>query len=102
MSRCLESLPGFQGFQPDTEMRKERSLLVHCTVCQGMTASERPNGQTAKCWCSVTAMKNFRVEKDGCKWIRKDCSPSVAHRPMAQKPMARMAAQGGVLGRESA
>ena len=45
MSRCLESLPGFQGFQPDTEMRKERSLLVHCTVCQGMTASERPNGQ---------------------------------------------------------
>ena len=50
----------------------------------------------------MTAMKNFRVEKDGCKWIRKDCSPSVAHRAMVQKPMARMAAQGGVLGRESA
>ena len=50
----------------------------------------------------MTAMKNFRVEKDGCKWIRKDCSPSVAHRPMAQKPMDGMAMQGGMLGRESA
>ncbi|MBA4260999.1 MAG: site-specific DNA-methyltransferase [Comamonadaceae bacterium] len=80
-----------------TEVGEERSLLVCCAAYRGVTAA-----QTAERWPNLTIKKIPKMVKDRCEWGHDDYSLNVANLPMAQKPVAEVAAQDDLFARDEA
>lgn len=76
-----------------TEVGEERSLLVCCAAYRGVTAT-----QAAERWPNLTIKKIPKMVKDRCEWGHDDYSLNVANLPMAQKPVAEVAAQDDLFG----
>jgi adenine-specific DNA-methyltransferase len=79
------------------EVGEERSLLVCCAAYRGVTAT-----QAAERWPNLTIKKIPKMVKDRCEWGHDDYSLNVANLPMAQKPVAEVAAQDELFGGDGA
>jgi adenine-specific DNA-methyltransferase len=79
------------------EVGEERSLLVCCAAYRGVTAA-----QAAERWPNLTVKKIPKMVKDRCEWGHDDYSLNVANLPMAQKPVAAVAAQDELFGGDGA
>lgn len=80
-----------------TDVGEERSLLVCCAAYRGVTAA-----QAAERWPNLTIKKIPKMVKDRCEWGHDDYSLNVANLPMAQKPVAEVAAQDELFGGDGA